>query len=528
MLRIDGVLTNPRSTSKMIVQAACAYCLVTSSSSGDVFKYVQRLRLEKLRKTLDVEQSPSSAAAGMLRYILSTSQILKRVFTRAMTDAISNVQRRPILVDLNLVGTGVVGSNELLTLLPEDIRSFSPYFKREPVSPSDIDVSLAQWTSEASDILKIALQQQLQLTDDISDVLSIRRELYTTLLPLYFSSTSSEKLHLSLQQEFSVRIKSLVKARAEELLKIATEFISSTPARQTALDLWQPAVASMQLAGGANAFLGQIKKRRHGTSAAMLKASRNLENWTARIGAVLTAFEELKAIRWRDLLEEPDDDQDESAGSILRALLNETPTEYRVHAIASFKTAVEDFEKEVLRSANECINGADDHDVSTGVHHIRVIRLALQPLRKALSQETVLGSLETTIPKLHQFIADKTAAQVVASMDKKLERLGNARPIELMPSPVAFALLQEVCGTMSMVGSHDVWSTAAVQKLKSCMKDKVFTGTATFSLSDFDLAYLGCALASTGNEVSPRESPKEAKAAQEYWARTKLLFGNLA
>lgn len=523
ILRVDVVLASPQSSSASMVKAACAYCLITSASSADAFKYAQRLRLEKLRKTVQVEQMPPGFAVSVLRYVLSTSQILKRVFGRALTDTLSNLQRRPILSDQDLVGSEVLGSDGILALVSPDIRSFSPYFKRDPVSTSEFASNLDNWTSDACEVLTTALEQQLETVTDTSEILGLRRDLYSALLPLYFSSASCATIHRTIQQKLGERLQQLVHSTAAQLEAIATDLVGCEPTSQTRLDLWKPEVATMPLVGGGTAFLDHVHKRHHGTGSQMINRSRSLRKWTASVSHMLADFDRSRSVRWRDMLEEPDDEQEDEAEDVVRALSDRDPTNFSTQARASLKTAVGAFEAKIAQAAFNCIDDEDAHGVEVVVHYLRVIRLTLNPLRQAFPQEAALNDLESTVPKLHKIVAEKVVAQVLASFDTSSHDRSSAAPtVDHLPSPATFDLLEQLCEVMSTVGGTDIWSPAAVAKLQSILADKFLSEPN--GRSEFDQAYLGCALASTRS--SP--SSEEAKAAREYWARTKLLFGVLA
>jgi conserved oligomeric Golgi complex subunit 1 len=525
---IDNVLTSPRSSSAETVRAACAYCLITSASSGDAFKYAQKLRLERLRRVLAADRAPAGFAVSILRYILSTSHVLRRVFSRALTDALSNLQRRPILLDLDLVTSGVVGSKESLALVSEDVRSFSPYFKREPVTSSHFTAGLDDWTRSACKFLLTALHQELQHMQGISPVLDLRRQLYSVLLPLYFSSASSQSIHESVRQQILIRVQDLLQYHADRLKAIATAFVDCRSTHPTMSGLWDHNVATASLTGGGSNLLSQVTRQRHGTGADMLKASKSLREWTSTAGQILAAIEGTRSSRWKDQLEDADDDHESEAQDIVRTLTEADPADYKSQARTRFKAAIVSFEAQVLQPAASCVASPYDHIVEDGVHYLRVIRISVQPLRQIIPQENVLEELQKVVDKLQQFVAEKTVARVLGSLGQSLRAEPSHAPsVDDLPSPLVFSLLHELCATMAAIGGHDVWSEAAITKTTSCMGEKVLTDMQPSLQRPFDLAYLKCALGSAEASTLPQVPAAEMKAAQEYWARTRLLFGIL-
>jgi hypothetical protein len=101
-----------------------------------------------------------------------------------------------------------------------------------------------------------------------------------------------------------------------------------------------------------------------------------------------------------------------------------------------------------------------------------------------------------------------------------------------MPSPKAFSCLRSLCEIMAEVGGTDLWTSSALDALKKTTTDHIFAleRKAWYMENDFDEAYLGMALGfetRDEGEISP-EVQKQMRGAQEYWTRTKLLFGMLA
>ncbi|ETN40319.1 uncharacterized protein HMPREF1541_04595 [Cyphellophora europaea CBS 101466] len=526
LLRIDTILSSPHSSSAKLVRSACAYCLITSASSADAFKYAQRLRLERLRKTIEVKHIEPHIAVGVLRYLLSTSQVLRRVFGTALTDALSTIQRRPILLNIDLVGSDLAGSNDILGLISDDIRSFSPYFKRDPVSASDFTRSLELWTSEACEILAAALDQQLSCISDVSEVLGLRRELYTVLLPLYFNSTSCAAIHQTVQQKATDRIGALVTKHMSELGIIAQKIIEAQSDDSQSLELWRSEVATMSVAGGGAAFLNHVHRRYHGTTSHMLNLSRSLNQWIALVQHTSAAFESSRLVRWRDLLEEPDDEQEDEAAELIEGLARSDPDTFSTQSRSSLKTCVAAFESKLVQAASLCLK--DEADVTGSVHYLRAIRTTLHPLRQAFPEEAGLVDLASIVPELYARVAEEVVERVLAPLKEGSDQESAAPLIDNLPSPSAFNLLQALCTTMTDVGGSDVWSRAAVAGLKTQMRAKVLTEDSPFIRNEFDQAYLGCALGST-KEVTPQAAlPEKEKAAREYWTRTKLLFGALA
>jgi conserved oligomeric Golgi complex subunit 1 len=519
---IDNVLASPHTTVSPMVKAACAYCLVSSASSAEAMKYAQRLRLEKLRQVLASDVLTEHFATGVLQYLLSTTSTFKRVFSRPLSDALSNIQRRPLLVDLDLAASDIIGSNDMLALIPEDIKTFSPYFKRDPITASALSSILEQWMVQACESLAKALDRQLEDITSITSIIALRGRLYSTLLPSYFSAPASKTIFGTTHRKVGERIAEVISLDISKLEDISKELSGSATTEIASLDLWDTRVVKMGLGNGAASFLDQVHKRRHGLSSRTSALSRALQLWISRVLQHLATFEECRQVRWRDLLEQPDEEQEEEASAVVTSLTETDPLEFLSQANTALQSAINAFETEMIQAVSKSTQEASE--VAAAVHCLRAVRVALKPLQQAFPEQAALVGLTEALPALHKFVADKVADRVLSELDADHH---NISKLDNMPSPAAFGFLQNLCLEMSATGGTDIWSAAAVRCLKEVLQRRIFEVSLRDRLirTEFDLAYLRVAL-DAEVDGSDQEAA-QASAAQDYWKRTRLLFGAL-
>lgn len=520
--RIDSVLTSPRSKSRSLVQAACAHCLVTSGSATEVFQYTLRLRLEKLQDVSSVDSAQNSANE-ILQYMMTTLQVLRRVFGRPLADGLGNLQRRAILKDLDLVGSEVVASNEVLLLISEDIRSFSPYFKREPVSPSDAAASLSSWASDACQVFTKVLQGQASKESSVAGILALRSDFLSIILPRYFDSKAGDVLCRSLAAQVTARVTQLGESHVAQMAFIADELTSAELPLSADLSLWSSGLANMRLVNGSEHFLKQVHKRYHGHGSSLVRILKSLDEWVNAVTDAVEASKRANSNRWRDILEEPSEEQEDEAAQAVDMLSEKEPQQILEQIEEFVKTSLDGLATRLMDTTNAAIE--QDAGTDMAVYYLRVVRGVIKPLRRAFPHEAAVKNLEELIPKIHQTLATRVATQVLGQHLPGLAERDQVS-IEALPSPAAFNLLQGLCDAMQKVGGSDIWSRDAVKGVKQALRHELFPTDKEGAVeSEFDRAFLACAF--DGSDVSTQASA-QTKSAESYWQRTRSLFGILA
>lgn len=523
--QINSSLANPRSSTISVVQAACAYCLITSVSASEAFQYTLRLRLERLKVVVTSDSPSTDSSCKILRYILGTINILRRAFGRPLSDALSNLQRRPVLQDLDVVTSGVVASQESLLLISEDVRSFSPYFKREPIASTESSSRLISWTADACTVLKETLHKDAGGSDKSSEVLDLRRKLLSILLPSYFSSNAGQLILETVSASISERLIELAEQRASGLKVIAAQLAERSLPNTQNLDLWNHELAVMSFNDGCDAFLGQVHRRFRGQTSFLSSMSKRLKRWIETTRAALADLEEVRSVRWRDLLEEPSDEQEDDAIEIIKTLSDGQLQQLADKMKHLTRDSIAAAETIIVESVNTVLN--ESEDTNRAVYQVRAIRIFLGPLQHALPDDATLTTLGATVDALHKMIAKFVVSKTLEAHKASAPTQEEKSVIEGLPSPAAYSLLQGVCEAMYNVGGTDVWSRAAVIRVKQVMKDEIFpaNGKKDESWNDFDQAYLACAL---DQDISATPDTAVANGAKDYWHRTRLLFGILA
>ena len=525
--RVDVSLTNPRSTPTTVTNASCAYCLLTSAAFQDVFRHIARLRLERLRKHMEQPLLMNQHANEGLRYYIKTMKLLGGLTRRSMIDALADLQRRPILADPTIIGIELLDLKGIGAPIPEEVRGFIPYFKRTPFSAAEVREALLTWSSDAAPVFAKGLEQLLLDKLELVHVLDLRKTLFAILLPIYFSLPGSSAMSLVLHRVFSERIDSLTKVHVDQLQGYYNQLLSSVSPDNSSPSLWQEDSAMMPLNNGAANFLGQVHLRRGGISRPLDMTTRSINMWLISTKRILDAFQELPKIRWRDMLEEPDVEQENEVNQVLGRLGKDDPEHYCTRMNKALKNGFERLEHELVTRVTGSIE--DRSNAKLAVHHLRTIRELVIPLRQAFPGAAGFQELDGLIPRIHRIIATEVLSQVSMSPEGEgdVNTRQNNHTIENLPSPRTFDFLRRLCAAMFEVGGTDVWSPTAVKVLKTVVAEKVFAdqGREAYVGSVFDAEYLAVALDHAASKSG--EATEEKEAAQYYWTRTKLLFGVL-
>ena len=524
--RVDATLINPHSSGSSVANACCAYCLVTSASFQDVFKHVSRLRLERLQKSLNQPALVDQHIVDALRYYLTSLKTLAGLTSRTVTDALGSLQKRPILQEPGVIKLDLLDLRGIEVLIPEEIQTFIPYFKRTPFSQDEVRDALLTWSSDASLIIAKGLEQSLSGQTEVTRVLELRKALFATLLPVYFSTPGSSSMHLVIHRVLSDRVESLSDNHIKQLRAFSNDLALSSMSEPDSANLWEDSLAQMSLQNGASSFLHQVHRRRRGTSRRVDNLTRSLNAWINSTKALVEAFEELHITRWRDMLEEPDEEQEDEAEKIVQSLGKNDAQSYSTQVQEALKRGLEELEEAITTSINSSIKQTPDAKVA--VEYLRTLREFMVPLREAFPSDAGFKELIRLIPRLHQVIAAEVLSKVCSAVESSNKAGVISDSIENLPSPQTFGFLRQLCQVMFEIGGTDVWSPAAVKAVRAAVVGEVFDGKkqVAYVSGAFDEQYLAAAL--SHQDSSLRGSSEQKKAAKEYWNRTKLLFGVLS
>jgi hypothetical protein len=526
---IDWSLASAFTDQSELVTACCAYCLVTGSSSSDALKHVERLRLDKVRGLLSYANAQSSIKEA-LRYTLDSIAVLKGLAGRPLVDMLGNLLKRPILENLARSSLDTVDSINVRGLLPDEVSSFIPYIKRITFAPKEIGNLLDVWFQEAQTVLLSSLESHLDTESSYVSVLDLRKSLYNILLPVYFSTPDRASFLDKLRAAFNARFATMATDIGQQLVQRFTDRNYDGLGVAKPKSLWQPELAKLYLDKGGQTFLQQVRRRRLGRSQSGVKTAKWIKAWLSHVNALKGDLDALSKHRWRDRLEEPDDEEEDEATDVIHSITHQEPERFQRQLRDSLMSGLSAYERALSDAATLMLTRSAAGEGL--VELLRTIRDSLCPLKQFFAGQHDFDQIIAVLPKLHQSLAKEVLRGLSARIEPGQENsLQASSSLEGLPSPQAFQFLHHLCTVMLEVGGTDIWSGPAVSITRQAVAAQVLEGSMRDQIvrTAFDEQYLRAAL-----RVSEEEDTKESNstdvhaAAQEYWVRTKLLFAILA
>ncbi|KAJ9603361.1 hypothetical protein H2200_012139 [Cladophialophora chaetospira] len=530
LLRLESRLINPTSRLSDLLESICSYCLVTSSSAEDALAYLRQLRLKKIRHLLTASHKQATICEA-LRYQLLSLQTFRSLLGRPIVEAMNELQKRPILLELGNVHLESLDLDRIISLIPSDIRSFVPYFKRIASSSEEMQSKFETWSEQVCRVSSDALRQCLSGMVQLDEVTDIRRQLYTLLLPFYFSTPAGSHIKEQIAHAINEKVSAICQRYGAQLNRSTSLLLDHQATGRPTGALWDDALALSTLDAGGEKLIRQVKKRHTGQNAASSKASKTLSRWTSTAKTTLDQLDEMSKTRWRDVLEEPDEENEDEAVALIRTLSETEPRLFKEALQVALHQAVLKHDTSVAEAVRSTIDTKGD--ILPAVALLRSIRLSMSSLQSALPEHAKFERLQEIVPQLQQMIANEVAEQLsqTVSSGKKPESYEKGMLPERMPSPRAFATLRRLCKIMMNMGGADLWSPPTINLVKQAVGCRIFDPESKGLCieNEFDDAYLSTALGRTsGENAQDGQISKElAKSASEYWARTKLLFGVL-
>jgi hypothetical protein len=276
------------------------------------------------------------------------------------------------------------------------------------------------------------------------------------------------------------------------------------------------------------------------------KAVKALGKWVMAVHMIQAEIDDQVKIRWRDTIEEPEEEQEADALELIKNLSESDPNLYRKRLEDSLQNALSAYEKSVVEAANVAVKEQSSTTVLRPVLLLRAVRISWALLEEAFSSQTKdFDALADAVSELHGALAEEVVRRLtdITATGKNLPgstTYGKTALPENMPSPRAFSVLRRLCKIMLETGGTDIWSGPAVALVKKAVGARIFDPEhqANYMENDFDEGYLRTALdhnvegklvpAGTASELEAPKKKQHIRPEQEYWERTKLLFGVLA
>ena len=427
--RVDRHLASLKISSQELVEAICAFCLATSSSSIDAVKHFQHVRLEGMRKLLEHSAVKHEYVSQAVESYVQTLRTTRALLGRRLVDAFRNLRNQPLIQDIDLVELDDLALDVYGRWIPLEVQNFVPWIKVSETSRSEAITFCKAWSKNAFEKLTSGLDTRLQRINSIEEIIQIRRVVLSTWLQSWNSTPShgSGVILSGLRKTFNDRIVAISKDQSAELSHIAgrlQQILSRDELHLSHLSLWDDDFASpsSSLSDGAAAFKSELINRHLGLSDDALDLKKVFDAWLSNIQNTKTSIEQIGDVKWSDVIEDDeggdsdleDDDGDEldnepilSVRSIER-LLQRSDVEVLTEAQKiSIEKAVSSIQDELLTVSRPLLSSQGKLAESDAVKCcllLRLLRIISQRLL-SVTPTSDLHKFNSIVPDLHKSIA---------------------------------------------------------------------------------------------------------------------------
>ncbi|KAJ5248900.1 hypothetical protein N7468_000351 [Penicillium chermesinum] len=472
--RIDKRLASASTTEDGVVESLAAYCLAKSLSSDDAIHHFQQVRLDVIISQLDISSENIPKSLHLFIHTLQTSKILR---SRQFTDVLSKLKARPILSDPAVRNLDGLDVEVLGRWVAPEINNFTPWINLSELNRSEGVESIKKWSSEAFERLSEGSDACLARTNDFAGILSLRAET----IELWLSSWGSIITHRSedvlerLRDLFNNHIKRVLITQVQGI-DLVTGQISSTIAslkksEQTPLGrLWDGDLILADYSNGATGFKKTVADRLLGRDEEVSIVLQKYELWLSAIHDISTSIEDLRRLRWTDVLVGGEEDDDEID---VNPRLNEEDPKSLSESLRSAVRKAFDVLQSFFEDAFK--TSGSQHRSADAIFLLRLVRL----MRRDLPTEFVVHDFvfcKDLVPELQQVLSQDIVTKIDSpSLIKVKAQNLKAVPgrtlwekdpaIPVQPSPSTFKFLRRLTATMDEKGS-DLWDPSTVQALK--------------------------------------------------------------
>lgn len=549
---IDVIFLRPTTSLSQLIQAAGAYCLATSASSADVARHFRNLRAQRLAQGFLAENPTRTQLKSDLKqrchYFVASVTAIKTLSGRGVVDLLNNIQKNPILEDRDVLAIETLQLDTIKNLLPTDILTFTPYFKRSASIPSEVRSTLQQWVNDTFKHLLKHIEITIA-TSSLTSVLKTRQTILEILLPNCFSTLSHGIITTSIRQTFSTRIINLIQRETSTLDSLGAEIEPTiTSANPYQITLWESDLPRKLTSQPPPSCLRDIRKSHLGISNELTTYLNKLRKWLLTCQETQQLTERLSKIRWQDKIEEYDEDDEDVAQELIAALSRDDPNEYRRTFSEAADAAADSFigSIDAITStlAAPIEEDSDEQTLSTSM-------TAKTPTLLRITRETILvftsllpskdlSALHNVTRTLHTSLAQYTTATLIQRLTRGTTAGDPMFIPPDLPSLGPVLLLKTLCTLMTEIGGVDIWTNAAVVKVKRVVLQRVLVGGSgeageedvdatlrkRFVKSQIDKAYLRVALGGKADDGGGGQEDVQRRA-NMLWSRSRLLFGVL-
>jgi hypothetical protein len=589
--RINKRLASAKSSIDEVIEALAAYCLATSSSSDDAVAYYHKIRLDVIGSHLELAKTSKENILLALRLYVQTLQVSKILLSRRLADVLNKLKSRPLFSDPEVRNIDDLSLDVLGRWVAADVINFTPWIKVTELSKQDAERTIKKWSTNAFIEFVRRGQSSLAEWADFPQLLQLRKETLEIWLTSWSSTPTHSALQVleGIRTIFNGRLTDILSDKAKALDafgKAVASVVSDWDGRvhSSTRSLWDPELVSLDYSNGAAAFKKGITDRLLGRDEDVSAVLDGHKNWLSSIETLRETIEALREVRWPDVIDEA---TDEDIDIDVAAILNEDDRQLLWDALKAAVIQSFDGLQAALSDTSKSLGSSNlGEKAAFMLKSIRLVRRDLPheciPSKPGFSNDI--------IPRLQEILATHVIADTrplaLSNPESRLipgRTLWEGDPeLPIQPSPAVFKYLRRLVQSMDRHGPG-LWDTSTVEVLRASLQKELSERLSSFLeelkvpvdaatpeteeapqngddssqeianqtyLQDlkaqlyFDSVFLSSASTKKGQpnplqEVGVKlrgsfgpETELSAKTmdrrAQEYWHRTRLLFGLLA
>ncbi|PHH62697.1 hypothetical protein CDD81_6766 [Ophiocordyceps australis] len=467
-----------------VLEALCAYSLVTSSGAKDVMRHFVAVRKEAMGLALSSQQEHH--AVGMEESVVASLKLYSQ--TLLNVQALVPEKLAPALASLK--GGALLDDDALKQLqglrldiyggwCSDEVRCFTPFIRHDDLDGKQAKEMLDAWDSQSSKLLVDGLSRALEHMTDLKAIMDLR----TCLVQLWIQRGSrirgidASDMQDELRRVMNGRLLALIQGTVSKLHLVASEVKATLDSWHEGVSdkhvsLWEDDGYEAALASGAGPFVHEIVARLYGRNDAVSRALGCYTSWLQVTDAVRSAVAQLSQQRWENDVDEVE--EEEVIVQRQQRLSKDDP-----HLLTAKLDACIDDGFVQLGAQIDALWHEHAAAAASGAMAMYLVRV-LRDIRSQLPRE--LGSSLSrfglaSVPALHSRIVAHLCTEPLAAFAAALRDDGQERRVQgrvlwegdaalpNQPSPTLFALLHALSSAMAQAGS-DLWTRAAVATLK--------------------------------------------------------------
>ncbi|KAI5306181.1 hypothetical protein KEM56_001957 [Ascosphaera pollenicola] len=521
--RADKRLAARKSDVDDLIEALCAFCLSTNSSSYDTVRHFHQVRAEAIVLNIrnNATEEKHKPLQRALHIYVKTLQLSSTLLSGRLTVAISRLTAGPVLNDPDLLQVEGLNIDIFSRWITEDIKNFTPWIKNDDFPKSEQDKLIKQWAKDALITFVTEAEQCLRQLDDISLVLDIRKSLFETWLPVQSSTPTHSSMDVldKLRDTVNGRLIEILHEQAAPLETLGQSISSviaqwpETEFERTVPAVWQTDLVFKEYSDGAGDFQKALTNRAMGRTQKLTKTLAPYHAWLEVTGKTAKLIDGIKTVRWEYHVEE--DDDPETVNTIAGILSRDDHDFLTKEHENTLRKAFNALHTSLTSNATTIANSHSSPARAAFI--LRFIREIRSTMPKTLFPPSELFA-DDIVPKLYDILVTHVisavkSAKVVRELRSSLRRcLGRTLwkrypEVPVQPSPGAFTVLKQLTDAMDRQG-QDLWNPDAVAKVKLAFDAEV-AAVIERGLKEADEFWEG--LQKKGDEEVSSEKPADSQ-----------------